>query len=310
MEIHVDVKIVERIHKLLALAKDGGATEAEADSAMNRAQEIMAKHNLSMAEIESAGQSADAEGGRREKTALDGRVLFEYQQKLMDMVAYVNFCHASVRQKWDDRKGNGRWRPAGYTIIGRQANVIATTTTFDYLNSTINRCAREFVHGDHTQLMSNMARSFKRGMADRLNTRLWNRYKDILAEERRQHEAKQNGNGNTANALVIRLEDIAQKERDANNDMRWNLEPGTTTRRRAEQEATAHIKTAVAEVQMTEAERRRAEKASQRFHKRWERKQQRDAARTNWSAYDQGHRKADDVSLDKQVEKRTTKVLS
>jgi hypothetical protein len=39
-------QINERIRKLLALAKDAGATEAERDSALARASEMMLKYNI------------------------------------------------------------------------------------------------------------------------------------------------------------------------------------------------------------------------------------------------------------------------
>lgn len=46
--------IIERIKKVLALAKRGG-TPAEAETAMAKCQELLAAHNLSMSEIEEHG---------------------------------------------------------------------------------------------------------------------------------------------------------------------------------------------------------------------------------------------------------------
>ena len=44
--IHDD--IVERIRKLLRLAEDAGATEAQAASALERANALLIRHNLTM----------------------------------------------------------------------------------------------------------------------------------------------------------------------------------------------------------------------------------------------------------------------
>jgi Protein of unknown function (DUF2786) len=303
MEERVNPKVVERIHKLLALAQCGGATEAEAENAMARAQDIMAKHNLSMAEIEAAGGSSNSEGGQRNKDMMSGSVLYDYQQKLMGMVAYVNFTHHAIKQYWDKESKKPRWRPSGYELIGRQANVIATRTTFEYLNATITRLAREFVGGDHKRLMSRECMSFKKGMSDRLIARLWGRYQDILAKEKAEQDAKANSSSNTANALAIRLEDVAQKERDFNFDMAYGYEPGTTAARRAKLEAERAMTNVVEEVQMTEEEKAKQAKWRARQEKKWERQRQRDAANINWDAYGAGEEAASKLSLDKQIDR-------
>ena len=56
-------KVVERIKKLLALAKDKGATEAEASVAAAKAAEIMEDYGLTMMAVESSG--GEAEGRER-----------------------------------------------------------------------------------------------------------------------------------------------------------------------------------------------------------------------------------------------------
>lgn len=59
--------IVERIQKILALGRRGG-TEAEAAAAMAKAQELLAEHNLTLAQVESAQQGT----ARREELAAAG----------------------------------------------------------------------------------------------------------------------------------------------------------------------------------------------------------------------------------------------
>lgn len=72
-------KIAVLVNKLLALAKDSGATEAEASLAAEKAQELMTQHNLSMANIEAAGgQSGD--DGKRVKDGVGNRASYKWQE--------------------------------------------------------------------------------------------------------------------------------------------------------------------------------------------------------------------------------------
>ena len=64
MTAQIDRKTLDKIRKLMNLAKDGGATEGEASVAMEKAREIMATNNLSMAQLEASGKSG-GEGSNR-----------------------------------------------------------------------------------------------------------------------------------------------------------------------------------------------------------------------------------------------------
>jgi hypothetical protein len=74
-------KLIQRIQKLLALAAEGsGASEAEANSAMEKAQAIMNEHNLTLATIAATGGKGSE---ARAKEAMDGQAMFDYQRNLM-----------------------------------------------------------------------------------------------------------------------------------------------------------------------------------------------------------------------------------
>src|SRR5262245_9216722 len=49
----VPERVLERIQKILRLANDAGATEAERDTAMRHVHANLAKYNLSLVEVES-----------------------------------------------------------------------------------------------------------------------------------------------------------------------------------------------------------------------------------------------------------------
>lgn len=237
----VDPKLVGRIHKLLRLARDGGATEGEANNAMEMAQRIMLENNLSMATIEEAGEVAT--DGKRIKEAVAGSsygggktrslAMYEWQRELMRAIAEVNFCVAIVKEGYRGRT----WRPVGYQLIGRESNVVATCEMFAYLITTINRLLLDHNGGDAKQNMSKYSNSWKEGCADRLQQRLKERHEAMLAEQAREARERSATSRHpsaapTGTALAIVIEDYAQKEADLNRDIRHGWEPGTTERQR------------------------------------------------------------------------------
>lgn len=258
MDTLVDIRIVTKIQKLLALARDGGATEGEANSAMEMAQRIMLANNLSMATVEAAGEVA--QDGKRIKDEARGVnknrswAQYPWQRNLMDEIGRVNFVRVS--EKWGRSEGGGwkgKVRQTGYTLIGREGNVVAAKEMFTYLMTTINRLLMERNEGDHTQNMSRSSLSWKEGCADRLRERLGERFDAMIAEQQREVRereaaARHPSAAATGTALVVVMKDYAQAEEDANADLVFGYEPGTTARHRAERAATE----AAAEAETTE----------------------------------------------------------
>jgi hypothetical protein len=305
----INPKVVERIRKLLALAQDGGATEGEAAAAMDRAQDIMAKYNITIATVELSGGSE--EGGARLKTEYGGpearktkggtsAVGAEYQRMLMSVICHVNLCSVYILQaRIKNARGIWRNQPIGYEVIGRQVNVVAARTTFEYLNATINRLAADFAREHGTNNMSNLAISFKKGLSDRLQTRLWSRYFELKQKSKAEKDAaaRAAAASGTPNALVLALEDVEAKERDANRDFELDLAPGTSERQRLEREARDRAR-ALAEKDREPDPEPEETKEEERYRK----KEERESARTNWAAYAAGEAAADQVSLDQQID--------
>lgn len=257
----LDPKIIDRINKLLALANDGAATENEAEVAMTKAQELMEANNLSMAQIEAEGGTAE----KRTREETHRKAMYAFQRDLMMALAEVNYCYceviygAAIRRRVvkEQEKGNEdvtvydvyendpgkRTVPKGYRIIGRQSNVISVTVMFDYLIKTMNRLVS---HSEHHN-MSRWAMSFKEGCSVRLQQRLKERHERMLKEQKEEAERKQKeyetrskhpgAAPSTGTALVVLLVDHEERERELNNDYRMGWEPGTTIRKRLEREA-------------------------------------------------------------------------
>lgn len=236
-----DPKLIDKITKLLALSKDGGATEAEASLAAEMAQRIMAEHNLSMAAIEAQGGSTGADG-KRDAQTFENKTPYKWCRSLMAAVGKLNFCH--VTERWESRGMHRHARTstfAGFSVIGRASNVAATQVMYGYLVQSINRAASSAVDNDPTQLWTRFAASFREGCADRLQERLAAKLEQIIEEQERkareQNATARHPSAAPGTGLVVVLRDVVQSEEDLNNDFRMGLEPGTTAARRAKRQA-------------------------------------------------------------------------
>lgn len=234
----LDIKIVERIQKLLNLARDGGATEGEANNAMEMAERLMLANNLSIAQVEMSGGAATE---KRLKEQSKGRANYRWQRWLMSAIATANYCHVlSIVEKRRIRYGAERDYVTGYQIIGRASNVASTKVMYDYLLQT---CAR--LRADYEMNPGRTSRDgalFVEGLAFRLAQRVEERHEEMLRKQRREAEeakarAAHPAAAPTGNALVVVMEDFAAKEADLNNDLRRGWEPGTTLAKRLADDA-------------------------------------------------------------------------
>ena len=234
-----DLKIIERIQKLMNVTQARGASEAEAAMAARLVQGLLAEHNLSMAAIDRTG-GAVSEGGKRVKDTAGFKQVYKWQQRLMKHVAEANYCHALVRHAWVDKNGSqgAKYVFDGYDLIGRVDNVTTVKLMFEYLLEAIERLARESVGNDPTRYFTREAHSFKEGCADRLMERVRDQFEEMAkAQEqkvREQQAAARHPGAAPGTAVAILLRDVVQDERDFNEDLRLGLEPGTTRREREE----------------------------------------------------------------------------
>jgi len=337
----IDVRIVEKIKKLLNLARDGGATEAEADTAMAMAETIMRDNNLSMAAVEMSGGAAET---RLQEGGIEG-ANYRWARVLMEAIAESTFCDVEVKFK-QVRKRNG-YRPAatGYELIGRVSNVVAARNMFDYLMTTISRFRKSYRDG--VGVGAGDALLYGEGMASRLTSRIKERHSAALREQREKAEAQQrnqssNGKGST-NALAIILEDYAKTERMANNDIKFGYPVGTTKAREEERERQAQEKRArmdalqreglswdeawyvvysgmsiaeakarAAEEELAKSERaaRGEKERTYRYRKtREDYLRDRDYRASRTSAYREGAVAADTVSLSDQIARKSSKMI-
>lgn len=164
-------KLIERIQKLLRLAQNAGATEAEAQSAMGKVHELLAEHNLTMSVIENHGSKEKDEvlGKQVRRTNKNGK----WECFIYRGAAELNFCNYV------------QGRVVGtsdiqHMIIGTEVNVLAAEMLGDYLRDTVNRMARNLDTNDPTvaaaMIMDRVSdamfrHKFKQGAAIRLDNR-------------------------------------------------------------------------------------------------------------------------------------------
>lgn len=331
-----DDAIIKKISKLLKLADSSKTTEGEAALAAAKVQELLQEYGLSLAEIESRGESHDA--GQREKRQIDSFAInYGWQIKLMTTIAETNFVLCRVHLV-----KTARGRGKRFQLVGRKLNVDATRMVYDYLYQTMYRIAVEQGYAikdipgkpGHADPVSMRNRTnWNEGCVDRLAERLRER-----AEEAKRASAQRAAQGNGTGKELV-LSDLYGSEAELNNDLVNGFAPGTTaTRRRKAEERQRQFDATLAALEAQGVEHieawyraygygeEAAKEASQRYHRResrrwsgrarsyrnygttnsrWQKQQE----RRNSRAYREGAQSGDDISLDPQATHRQTKRL-
>ncbi len=216
-------KAIDQIEKLLNLAAKAGTPE-EAASATAKAQELLAKHNLSSEALE---DSTAKQSAKREKAMVEGG-RYSFQRDLWKAVAELNFCHYWQRDEaMKDEKGRYLYSPGGRTkwrkmncLVGRVVNVRATQAMAGYLEVTIERMAVKRI-GDEGWLMSSKwAHDYRRGAFEAVIYKLKKARNEVLSKEEEQAAKAAGGALGTA----ITVAGYTSSEDDANYAFRFGEE--------------------------------------------------------------------------------------
>lgn len=173
--------IVNRIQKLLALGERGG-TEAEADSAMRKVHELLAKHNLSLDDVQ--GETEKPEDYVED--AIEAKQRQPWQFIVWTALAELYFCHCHRRNK----RSTGQ---ISYIIIGKPSNIAVVKYMAAYIIRTSEELAREASNGAASRTA--FINSFKKGLAWRLYTR--------VKEEIAKAKAGKVADTSTGTALIL-----------------------------------------------------------------------------------------------------------
>lgn len=162
-------KVIERVKKLLALAQSNNANESE--SAMLKAQELLAKHKLQMKDIEVNDSSNDV---------LDEKSDFEYTIRSqwkgnLALVISENFgCDAYVNIK----RKNGRKNKLQLCFIGEYENIEMVKIVYEYALKVCDERIKELQKGNKRNGLStsgiqqNYGIGFTMGLRDKYKEQL------------------------------------------------------------------------------------------------------------------------------------------
>jgi hypothetical protein len=175
--------ISEKIKKLLNLGERAG-TEGEAQAAMSRAHALLAKHNLTLSEVQAhTAEPEEEEVITDESTPAALRNTY-WRDTIYGAIGRLYFCKVFMR-----KGGNRRW----YCVVGRPRNIAVVHYVAQYLLRTGEELATQGAKdaarrmtGDGVELnMRAWAASFRIGYASRICERADAEIKKAMASETR-----------------------------------------------------------------------------------------------------------------------------
>lgn len=190
---------ITRIQALLAKSRDPGASEAEAASAASLAERLLARHALSMRDVEVqpiAGQ----------KTGL--RYLEPWVRNIATHAARLYGCEPLVVSEYTDSVSRKTGRTIrvefkSVTLYGRPVSTEVAASMITYLYDTVIRMSRDYSRERREQLQ------FQRGAGERLATRLWQ-----MRNEQEARSETSEGRGDGTSLVVAEQSEALQWMRE------------------------------------------------------------------------------------------------
>ena len=133
-------KILTLVQALMDKTVERGATPEESASAAAKAQAILFKYNLALADLELLGESAKgAEYGREDVDLLAaGKAMVNWHRTLVNVIARNNFCRAVATTAY---KRSGRNVVDRVAIIGKPHNIEFVRWLYGYVAVQIRTMA-------------------------------------------------------------------------------------------------------------------------------------------------------------------------
>ena len=213
-------RALERVRKMLALANDAGASEGERDNAMRMAHATLAKHNLSLVDV-------DASSGSEKRVDLGHETLcWPWMRVTANGIAELFFCkYFSVKTRKNYVK---------HYFVGRLSNATTASELSQYVIKSISKEAAR-AKSDEPFAGSDFVLSFCKGAAHKV----YRRCAQLRADAERESQANPTIRA-TGTALV--LASVYKQELDANSDylrdvLKITLRTSVSRQRRASADA-------------------------------------------------------------------------
>lgn len=196
-------KILERVKKMLVLANDASATEGERENALRMAYNVLAKHNLSMADLP---EDQSNEARERQDVVISAD---RWARSLAQAVAKLFFCKYFYSRTGTSGKDK-------HCFVGRQSNVITARYMSEFLIKSVKREATTRYKSPTTP----QGRSFCVGTVDSIRKRV-------------EEMIKNDTESTPGTALVL----VTLHQREADENEKWLNGTGvslTTAKARAD----------------------------------------------------------------------------
>ncbi len=199
----IENKVLERVKKMIALGNDAAATEAERETALRMAYNLLAKYNLSMSDLP---EDESHEARERQDVVISAD---KWARSLAQSVGKLFFCKYFY-------SGTGTSGKDKHCFVGRQSNVMTARYMAEFLIKSVKREATTRYKSPTTP----QGRSFCVGTVDSIRKRV-------------EQMLKSDTESTPGTALVL----VSLHEREADANEKWLNGTGvslTTSKPRAD----------------------------------------------------------------------------
>lgn len=182
----------EKIKKLLAMTTERGATEAEAQVAMEKANQLLKEHNLNFADINSLEEKKD----HREE---DRFPAYPWARTICAAVAHLYDCIYYYNTGEDLRKTN-------HIFVGRKGNSETALLIAEFVVKTV---LKEALKAQKAAGQNNRyATDFAQGAAARLSEKAYALWREANAEKIKEQRERQDASMKVRNEKRLDAEDL------------------------------------------------------------------------------------------------------
>jgi len=192
-------KIIDRVKKMLALANCSGAAEGERDNALRMAYNLLAKHNLTMDQVDA--HNATPQEARESQSAKF--VVYPWARSIANLVGELFFCNYYFMRSPNGKQGT-------HVFIGKASNAATAQYMSEFVVRSVTREAARL----YGSAISPEGRCFAVGVVNKLRERI-REIKDTLNKE-------------STTGTELALVNLAKAEKEAN--ALWLAEQGVKLR--------------------------------------------------------------------------------
>ena len=205
----VDREAIKRkIKNLLARNTENGATEAEAEVCLKKANKLLEEFNI---ELEEILMNSDKSAIQEEPVDVACGIARTPEFKaFMNAIAKLYDCQTIIRSRY---QGSQRYRSTYFTVVGTVLNIEYTNYMIQQIVDIMEECYKQYVEGAEYQLelhyylnsSRRIRNSFIRGFLEKVTSKAWDIYwqkQDEIKKAKKEAE-RQNTELSKSYSLVV-----------------------------------------------------------------------------------------------------------